>query len=108
MNRPAPMWLSVVEAMCSDELRRKVLDSALADLAYLRSIQPSPMGPWRLLVEYWRIALTLSLALPGDLLIHHWPSRGTILRMIVAIAFPGLTPSFGTTFDQLRRGKVED
>ena len=104
MTPTSPLWLRVIEVVCSEELRANILAPAVADLAYLRSA--SPMTPWRVLVEYWRIALSLLLALPGDLLRHHRPSRGTILRTVVAIAFPGLTPSFGATSfgdDQPRR-----
>ena len=90
-----PLWLRVIEAVCSDELRTNILEPALADLAYLR--RTSRLGPWRLLLESWRIVLTLSMALAGDLILHHRPSRGTILRTVVAIACPGLTPSCGTT-----------
>jgi hypothetical protein len=95
MTPSSPALLRMIAGLCSDDLRDEVLAPALADLAYERSIQP--MTSWDLLVGYWRIVLAVATALPGDLLIHRRPSPATLLRTVVAIAFPGLTPSFGTT-----------
>ena len=94
MTHSAPRWLRIVGLLCSDDLRKHVLAPAMADLAYERSLHP--MTRWSLLIGYWRIVVAVASALPRDVLIHRRPSTATILCTVVAIAFPGLTPSFGT------------
>ena len=94
MTHGYPRWLRAVKAVCSQDLWTQVADPALADLTYERGQSPT-MGCWRVCVGYWRIVLAVALALPADVLAHHRPSTATVLRIVTAVAFPGLTPSFG-------------
>ena len=104
MTHSAPGWLRAVRAVCSDELWTQVAEPALADLAYERSQFPGTGYP-RVCVGYWRIVLAVALALPADVLTHRRLSTATLLRIVAAVAFPGLTPSFGFS-DSLRpRGR---
>jgi hypothetical protein len=105
MTYLAPPWLRLIAAVCSDDLRARVLAPALADLAYERTTQPR--SGWHLLAGYWRITLAVALALPRDLLIRCRPSTATILRTVVAVSFPGLSPSFGT-ISSLEQGPRAD
>jgi hypothetical protein len=95
MIRWRPLVRRVLDCVWSDDLRTQVLEPGLADLAHERSTRA--MGRWGLLTGYFRIALAVAMALPQDLLTHHGPSAGTIIRTVVAVAFPGLTPSVGIT-----------
>ena len=105
MTQSAPRWLRIIAALCSDDLLNHVLAPALADLAYERSTQP--MTRSRLLVGYWRIVLAVASALPRDVLMHCQPSTATILCTVVAVAFPGLTPSIGTARFWRPRGPAD-
>ena len=101
----APRWMRIIAALCSDDLRKHVLAPALADLGYERSLQL--MTRWSVLVGYWRIALAVALALPRDVLLHRRPSTATIVCAVVAVAFPGLTPSIGTARFRQPRGPAD-
>lgn len=104
MTHPAPRWLRAARAVCSDELWTQVAEPALADLAYERRQFPG-MGYPRVCVGYWRIILAIALALPADVLTHHRLSTVTLLRIVAAVAFPGLTPSFGFSDSLWPRGR---
>jgi hypothetical protein len=95
MIRWRPLVRRVLDCVWSDDLRTQVLEPGLADLAHERRTRV--MGRWGLLTGYLRVALAVAMALPRDLLTHHGPSAGTIIRTVVAVAFPGLTPSVGIT-----------
>ena len=104
MTQSAPRWLRAVRAVCSDELWTQVAEPALADLAYERRQFPG-MGYPRVCVGYWRIVLAITLALPADVLAHRRLSTATLLRIVAAVAFPGLTPSFGFSDSWRSRGR---
>lgn len=106
MTHPYPSWLRAVRVVCSDQLWADVADPALADLAYERNQSP-PMDCRRVCIGYWRIVLAVVIALPGDVLLHRL-SAATLLRIVTAVAFPGLTPSFGFSTTSLRHRRQEE
>ena len=103
MTHSQPRWLRAVRALCSHELWTRVAEPGLADLAYDRKVFPGNDYA-RVCIGYWRIVLAIALALPADAWTHHRPTAGTLVRIVVAVAFPGLTPSFGFSDSSPSRG----
>ena len=107
MSQSAPRWLRAVKSVCSDELWTQVAEPSLADLTYERTHVPG-IGYRQVCVGYWRIVLAVAIALPADVLTNHRLSTVTLLRIVVAVAFPGLTPSLGFGDSSRQHGRSPD
>ena len=95
-------WL--LSRLCSGHLLEYVVEPSLADLEY--TSQDGRFAYARLVNGYARVLMAVFISLPRDIAVYRRPSGADVLRLVVAIAFPGLTPGLTTSFIRSRKNSA--